>query len=82
MTGDTPIAFDANKFELIHQVGGIRTATFDWPDAGGAPGCRVAMVKAGVYPNRLRRNSSFKWIMTEQPSGSSGPDGAGVRGQR
>ena len=47
MAGNTPIPFDANKFELIHQVGGIRTATYDWPDAGGAPGCRVAMVDTG-----------------------------------
>lgn len=47
MTRDTPIAFDADKFELVHQVGGIRTATYDWPDAGGAPGCRVAMVNTG-----------------------------------
>lgn len=47
MTSDTPIRFDADKFELIHQVGGIRTATFDWPDAGGAPGCRVALVDTG-----------------------------------
>ena len=47
MAGNTPITFDANKFELIHQVGGIRTATYDWPDAGGAPGCRVAMVDTG-----------------------------------
>ncbi len=39
--------FDPDKFELIHQVGGIRTATFDWPDAGGSPGCRVAMVNTG-----------------------------------
>lgn len=29
MSQDTPITFDADKFELIHQVGGIRTATFD-----------------------------------------------------
>jgi hypothetical protein len=39
--------FDANKFELIHQVGGIRTARFDWPDMGGAGGCRVALVDTG-----------------------------------
>lgn len=47
MTSDTPNQFDADKFELVHQVGGIRTATYDWPDAGGAPGCRVAMVNTG-----------------------------------
>lgn len=39
--------FDSNKFELVHQVGGIRTARFDWPDAGGSPGCRVALVDTG-----------------------------------
>ena len=47
MNNNAPIRFDADKFELIHQVGGIRTATYDWPDAGGAPGCRVAMVNTG-----------------------------------
>ncbi len=44
---DAPHAFDPNKFETIHQVGGIRTATFDYPDAGGVPGCRVALVDTG-----------------------------------
>ncbi len=38
---------DPTKFESIYQVGGIRTARFDWPDAGGSPGCRVAMVDTG-----------------------------------
>lgn len=39
--------FDPEKFECIHQVGGIRTARYDWPDAGGSPGCRVALVDTG-----------------------------------
>lgn len=39
--------FDCDKFDSIHQVGGIRTATYDYPDAGGSPGCRVAMVDTG-----------------------------------
>ena len=41
-------SFDPSKFESIQQVGGIRTATFDHPDAGGAPACRVAMVDTGA----------------------------------
>ena len=40
-------SFDWQKFELVHQVGGIRTGRLDWPDAGGSPGCRVAMVNTG-----------------------------------
>ncbi len=40
--------FDYNKFELIHQVGGIRTARYDWPEVGGSPGCRVALVDTGA----------------------------------
>ena len=28
------MAFDASKFETVHQVGGIRTGRYDWPDAG------------------------------------------------
>ncbi|MFW6060383.1 MAG: DUF4432 family protein [Phycisphaeraceae bacterium] len=43
-----PQTFDEDKFEIIHQVGGIRTATFDHPDAGGTPACRVAMVDTGA----------------------------------
>ena len=39
--------FDWQKFELVHQVGGIRTARLDWPEAGGSPGCRVALVNTG-----------------------------------
>ncbi len=39
---------DPDKFALIHQVGGIRTARYDWPDAGGAPGCRVAVFDTGT----------------------------------
>lgn len=41
-------AYDPDKFHLVQQVGGIRTATFDQPDAGGAPACRVAMVDTGA----------------------------------
>ena len=41
------MAFDTGKFETIHQVGGIRTGRYDWPDAGGSPGCRVALVDTG-----------------------------------
>ena len=40
--------FDYNKFEWIHQVGGIRTARYDWPEVGGSPGCRVALVDTGA----------------------------------
>ncbi|MDP6449343.1 MAG: DUF4432 family protein [Lentisphaeria bacterium] len=39
--------FDTEKFEFIHQVGGIRTGRFDWPEAGGSPGSRVALVNTG-----------------------------------
>ena len=38
---------NASKFESIHQVGGIRTGRYDWPDAGGGDGCRVAWVDTG-----------------------------------
>ncbi|MEX0653350.1 MAG: aldose 1-epimerase family protein [Phycisphaeraceae bacterium] len=41
-------SFPANRFESIHQVGGIRTATFDYPDAGGSPACRVALLDTGA----------------------------------
>ena len=41
------MAFDASKFETVHQVGGIWTSRYDWPDAGGSPGCRVALVDSG-----------------------------------
>ncbi|HEX7008688.1 MAG TPA: DUF4432 family protein [Phycisphaeraceae bacterium] len=40
-------ALDFDKIGCIHQVGGIRTARFDFPDAGGSPGCRVALVDTG-----------------------------------
>ncbi len=42
------MAFDPSKFETVHQVGGIRTGRYDWPDAGGSPGCRVALVDSGA----------------------------------
>lgn len=42
-----PHAIDPDKHETIYQLGGIRTATFDHPDAGGSPACRVAMVDTG-----------------------------------
>ena len=35
------------KYENALQLGGIRTGTLDYPDAGGGPGCRVAMVDTG-----------------------------------
>ena len=39
--------FDPDKYANVQQVGGIRTATFDHPDAGGRPGARVALVDTG-----------------------------------
>ena len=38
---------DPQKFDQVHQIGGIRTARFDYPESGGSPGCRVAMVNTG-----------------------------------
>jgi len=38
--------FDTDKFEHVHQVGGIQTATLDAAPTGG-PGTRVAMVNTG-----------------------------------
>lgn len=38
---------DATKFENVHQVGGIRTGTLDYPDVNGGAGCRVALVNTG-----------------------------------
>lgn len=40
---------DVEKFENIHQIGGIRVATLDQPGLGGGPanGSRVAMVNTG-----------------------------------
>ncbi len=35
------------RYEHPLQLGGIRTATLDYPEAGGGPGCRVAMVDTG-----------------------------------
>lgn len=44
----TPPKFDAEKFDQPLQVGGIRTGRYDWPDAGGGPGCRVAFFETGT----------------------------------
>ena len=41
------MSFDPDKFENIHQVGGIRTGTLDCPVAGGGRGVRVALVDTG-----------------------------------
>jgi hypothetical protein len=41
-------SFDLNKFENVHQIGGIRTGTLDAPGAGGAAGTRVAIVDTGA----------------------------------
>lgn len=46
-SGDRAVSFDTRKFDNVHQVGGIRTATLDHPAAGGGAGCRVAMVDTG-----------------------------------
>ncbi len=45
-----PDPFDLNKFQSVHQVGGIRTGTIDYPSpsaAGGGQACRVAHVNTG-----------------------------------
>ena len=47
MKKNPSLPVDPERFENIHQVGGIRTGRLDWPDAGGAPGCRVALVNTG-----------------------------------
>jgi hypothetical protein len=39
---------NANKYEHPLQLGGIRTGTLDYPDAGGSVGCPVAMVDTGA----------------------------------
>ena len=39
---------DANKFELVEQVGGIRTGTLDYPNPSGGQACRVAHVNTGA----------------------------------
>lgn len=41
-------SFDPNKFENVHQIGGIRTGTLDAPGAGGGAGVRVALVDTGA----------------------------------
>ena len=38
---------DIEKFEHVHQIGGIKTATFDYPAPNGNHGCRVALVDTG-----------------------------------
>lgn len=42
-----PPRFDTSKFENVHQVGGIRTATLDGPGVGSPHGGRVALVDTG-----------------------------------
>jgi len=37
----------AGKYDNALQVGGIRTGTLDYPNAGGGPGCHVAWVDTG-----------------------------------
>src|SRR5688500_8357271 len=45
---DAPVVFDTTKFENVHQVGGIRTATLDGPGPGvGGQGSRGALVDTG-----------------------------------
>lgn len=39
--------WDLQQFGLVHQAGGIQTATFDDPQPGGRPGCRVALINTG-----------------------------------
>jgi len=40
--------FDTEKFEHVHQVGGIKTAAFDYPAPGGGQSCKVALVDTGA----------------------------------
>lgn len=44
----TPPAFDSDKLENIHQLGGIRTGTLDAPGTGGSGGVRVALIDTGA----------------------------------
>lgn len=43
----SPSRFDTSKFEYVHQIGGIRTATLDGPGVGSPHGGRVALVDTG-----------------------------------
>ncbi len=43
----SPWRADPNKFELVEQVGGIRTGTLDYPNPGGSQAARVAHVDTG-----------------------------------
>lgn len=43
-----PPGLDTDKFENVHQVGGIRTATLDAPGGNGGQGVRVALVDTGA----------------------------------
>ena len=40
--------FDPTKFENIHQIGGIRTGTIDFPGLGASHGSRVATFNTGA----------------------------------
>ncbi|NBC10978.1 MAG: DUF4432 family protein [Planctomycetes bacterium] len=40
-------AFDPNKVEYTHQLGGIQTGTIDYPQPNGGQSCRVALVNTG-----------------------------------
>lgn len=47
-TSPAPSPFEVNRFENVHQIGGIRTGTLDAPGAGGGPGVRVALFDTGT----------------------------------
>ncbi len=40
--------FDPDRFENVHQVGGIQTGSLDHPQPNGGQGCRVAFVDTGA----------------------------------
>ena len=40
--------FDPKKYDHPLQVGGIRTGRYDYPEAGGGPGCRIAWFETGT----------------------------------
>jgi Domain of unknown function (DUF4432) len=42
-----PSKTKARKYENPNQLGGIRTGTLDYPQAGGGPGSRVALIDTG-----------------------------------
>ncbi|MEE9405735.1 MAG: DUF4432 family protein [Algisphaera sp.] len=88
----TQLSRDAEKFSMIQQIGGIRTARYDWPDAGGSPGCRVAIFETGT-PLRFVLNldrggdiveasyggTSLAWL---SPNGYAPPTHASSQKQR